>query len=84
MNEPNEAEREKLNRIVKAHVDQLGEHFDSVQIMCSNLEQGGEFTAKYASGSGNWYARVGMTREWLMYHDEQMKQKARKDSESDV
>lgn len=76
MNEPNEDARERLSKIVQDHVSQLREHFDAVQILCSNLEEGGENTSSFAYGSGNWHARQGLAKEWTIYHDAKVLAKA--------
>jgi len=81
MNEPNEETRKRLADLIKVHVAQLCEHFQNVQILCSNAEEGGDGTATFVSGSGNWCARIGHAREWIMYHDEMLKCKARGDAE---
>jgi len=43
---------------------QLGEHFDSVQVLVSTCNGGGG-TCDVFSGNGNWYARVGMAHEFI-------------------
>lgn len=61
---------EDLAKVRKA-LDALGEHFDSVQIFCTRYrggEDGG--TANVAIGTGNWYARYGHVREWMIKEDE--------------
>lgn len=83
MNTPNEEAREKLSGIIRAHLNQLAEHFENVQIMASNLEEGGEFTSTYNLGVGNWHARQHQAREWLIYCDEKVKIKARRDDEEE-
>jgi hypothetical protein len=52
----------------------LGEHFDSVQIVCTRhdpIQQGG--TVITHAGVGNWYARFGSIRSWLVHNDESMR-----------
>ena len=41
----------------------LGEHFDAVQILATAHDDEG--TDYRSQGVGNWYARVGMAREFL-------------------
>jgi hypothetical protein len=77
-----EIEREALYKIVTKHVDHLSEHFDSVQIHCSKLDDGGDQTLTFNSGSGNFHSRRDMAREWVAYTDEINLCKARKDAEA--
>lgn len=53
-------------RIQKA-ADDLGEHFDSVQIFATLH---GEGTQSFNYGLGNWYARYGQVCEWKTRQDE--------------
>lgn len=66
--------------IVKRHVAELGEHFDSVQIFVTRFEAGVEqHTVSVQLGSGNWFARMGHIRDWLVKEDEATRLKVRKD-----
>jgi hypothetical protein len=51
---------EKVNGILR----ELGEHFDSVQILGTYVQDDG-CTARVSMGIGNWYARQGVAREFL-------------------
>lgn len=42
---------------------ELGEHFDSVQILVSKCEEG--YTRCIKRGAGNWYARHAMCQEFI-------------------
>lgn len=53
---------------LESHASQLGEFFSSVQIVCSNLEPDGA-TRRYHRGSGDYYARMGVVRDWLRAAD---------------
>lgn len=68
--------------IIRKAVDQLGEHFDSVQIFCTRHE-GAEGTGRYAIGGGNWFARYGQIVYWLHQQQEDARQEAREDREED-
>lgn len=60
--------------ILKKAVHDLGEHFDSVQIFVTThqpAEVGGTLHA--AAGVGNWYARFGQIREWMIRTEESTK-----------
>lgn len=83
MNEPNDEARDKLTEILKDSAARLSEHFENVQIFASNFEQGGEFTSTYQTGTGNWCARHGQVREWMVIQNERMRCRARKDDNED-
>jgi hypothetical protein len=60
-----EAQRtEALDAMLKRHVNQLAEHFSSIQIIATRLEPDGD-TVKFQRGSGDWYARRGAAEYWL-------------------
>jgi hypothetical protein len=61
-------------RILEAAVRNLGEHFDTVQIHVTSHEGFDTKTLSLSSGCGNWFARVGQCREWLMRQDERTRQ----------
>ncbi len=67
MNEPNNTDRDRILKMVEQHARQLSEHFDSVQIFCTNQESGTGDTTHYAFGQGNWFARYGQVAEWFEY-----------------
>lgn len=49
--------------VVKKALHDLGEHFESVQILATFVEEGQ--TLRSFSGCGNWYARQGMAHEFI-------------------
>ena len=55
---------EEAEEMCERIAEQLGEHFDAVQILVSWNEDGFSLCTK--KGSGNWYARIGMAREFLV------------------
>lgn len=59
---------EEQTKLLQSAVDKLGEHFDAVQILVSYNKEGD--TAGGFRGTGNWYARIGLAREFLL-QDEQ-------------
>ncbi len=61
-------------------VRKLGEHCESVQLFVTYPEGNGE-TAGYSVGDGNFYARLGQTKEWLIRQDEYTRTHARKQQE---
>ena len=50
--------------IVASHVAQLAEHFDTVQVFCTRTAEGVTFHMNH--GSGNWFARYGHVKLWVM------------------
>lgn len=67
-----------LKRIQLA-CEALGEHFDSVMIFATRHEPAEhQGTLTFRWGSGNWYARYGHVREWLIREEEAMKVGVRK------
>ena len=68
--------------IVKKHCDELTEHFDTVQLFCTMHEdEGDKNTLSFKFGKGNWFARYGQIREWVVKQDEGAKIETRKESE---
>lgn len=61
--------------IVEKAINGLAEHFDTVQVFVTRYI-GGESTIDHGStlniskGTGNWHARVGQTKEWILKEDE--------------
>lgn len=54
---------------------ELSEHYNHVQIFVMRDDEDDEAgaTMHYVSGRGNWFARIGLIRTWLMRMDEQEK-----------
>lgn len=71
---------EKDMELIQSHVDQLREHFDSVTIGVTRYESGG-LTTNIVRGSGNFYARVGQMKDWIIVQDEGTKVDTRKANE---
>lgn len=67
--------KDKDEALVDKVVEQLGEHFDTVQIFVTCHESGEEGgTVSCINGSGNYYARVGLVNEWLTKEDEKTRE----------
>lgn len=65
---------EAQQAIVKKALHELGEQFDTVQLFLTShqpAETGG--TVHAAIGIGNWYARIGQVRDWVIAQDEETK-----------
>lgn len=71
-----EADLERIKRSVAT----LGEFFDTVQVFCTkSIGEDAGNTTSFHTGSGNWFARYGQVREWLIKKDEQAREEARGD-----
>lgn len=55
--------------LLKTAAGQLMEHFDTVQIFVTRQNEGAEGTVNANWGAGNWFARYGQVRGWLIYQD---------------
>ena len=53
-----------LNGLVDQALEVLSEHFDSIQVVGTFLDDG-QMTHCLTRGTGNWYSRVGAVREFL-------------------
>ncbi len=74
-------ESEDLKRIYDAAV-KLGEFFDNVSIFVSKHEQGEEGgTIHLNTGVGNFFARYGQVRDWMLREDERSRAKGREDQD---
>ena len=74
--------KEELEKIVKRHVSELGEHFESVRIFVTTPSpDDSQLTRSYDSGCGNWYASYGHIQEWIIRQEEYTRLDARKSRE---
>ena len=68
---------ERLNpdlQMLRKACETLGEHFDTVHIFAGRhdpAEAGGTVTCRW--GSGNWYARYGQIKEWVICQEQQFR-----------
>lgn len=68
--------------LLKKHVEQLGEHFDSVIVFGTRHDpavEGGTVTV--FESSGNWLAARGQVRDWQILQDEKTRERAHTDDE---
>jgi hypothetical protein len=64
---------------LRAHAEQLGEHFDTVQIFVTRHEHGQlEGTVNCAWGTGSYFTRSGQIREWIVKQDERARAEVRR------
>lgn len=64
--------------MLEKHANELAEHFDSVQIFVTRHE-GGEKngTVNASQGAGNWFARYGQVKSWVIKQDECAREEVR-------
>lgn len=55
---------EMLVELMDRCLRDLGEHFDSVQLIGSFVDDEGQ-THRVTRGVGNWYSRIGMAMEFI-------------------
>ena len=67
---------------VQKHLQALSEHFDTVQIFCTRHEAGEhDGTIDVQVGAGNWFARYGHVKHWLVTQEERDRQRVRREDE---
>lgn len=60
-------EMSEADRLIQEAVDKISEHVDSVQIFASKKrEDGFQGTWKVVNGRGNYYARYGQIKQWII------------------
>lgn len=65
-NEDNDHELDDDLKIVQKHINQLAEHFETVQVFVTKRgEKNTDDTTRISYGSGNWFARYGQINLWL-------------------
>lgn len=79
MSEDEQQAQEKTDlAIVKSAIDRLGEHFCTCQIFVTRHQPESDgATMNLAYGSGNWFARYGQVKEWIVRRDEESRQTQR-------
>lgn len=76
------SEESKELEMVRQHVEKLGEFFESVSIFATYHEEGGQRgTIHINMGCGNYFARIGHVKDWIIKEDEATRLGQRKDSE---
>lgn len=66
----------ELNDLLYEEAQKMGEHFDSIQMIATLKDEDGN-TQIHACGAGNFYARAGSAREWLIREEERCRIKVR-------
>lgn len=70
---------DELREFIEKKVAEIHEHCDAVQVLVSWNEEG--VTRDLFSGAGNWYARQGMAREFVIRNKAQEFARQIKDSQ---
>ena len=84
LEEGDDAEAERFQKILRSHVAQLMEHFDSVEVVVTKYDSENERTYKGNRGGGNWYANYGACKEWVQEQEAKLRRHAiREDEESE-
>lgn len=76
------AQRDADVAMIRRHLAELGEHFDTAQIFVTRhmpAEEDGTVTLQM--GTGNYYARVGHIGEWMVAQNEFVRMKTRADAD---
>jgi len=65
----------ELDRL-KSAAESLGEYFDTVHIFTTRHESGEKNGTLHLNlGVGNWFARYGQVREWVLVQEESARNK---------
>jgi hypothetical protein len=81
--------RDDDEKLIDRHITMLMEHFDSVQIFCTQHQPdasepgGGGVTISVSRGLGNWFSRYGQIIDWLAMQDQRSRNKITKDDAED-
>ena len=82
MSDQHSNQRDTDMALVQQHVDQLMDHFDSVQVFVTrHMPAEHDGTVSINLGAGNWFTRRGQTREWVLVEDERARMPAREHNE---
>lgn len=76
-----ESERKRSAELVRETARKLGENFDSVLILATSHDQEGSI--RFEFGVGNYYARIGQVREFIIQMDEEIRQQKRQQMRED-
>lgn len=65
---------------IEQAIEQIGEHFDTVQIFATRHIPDGNSseTRGYTYGSGDWFSRYGQIQQWITAQDEEVRASARR------
>ena len=69
----------ELEDLVDRKIRELIEHCDSVQIFITTRPEGTDLTESIDRGAGNWYARFGQVKEWVVAKEHCIKLREERD-----
>jgi hypothetical protein len=75
------SQRDMDMKRVATHVEELGRLFDTVQVFVSRHDPTANHTVTVQLGEGNWCARRGQVREWMLEQDEISRAEVSKEDE---
>jgi len=79
MSDDDSQQKEDMDLVEKACIG-LGEHFDTVMIFATRLEAGElDGTVNINFGSGNWFARYGQVKAWIVKQEERDRKHVREE-----
>lgn len=61
------------HNVVAKALDNLGEHFDTVQIFCTRNGIEDQSLVNVTAGIGSWYARYGQVKDFILRAEERVK-----------
>lgn len=61
------------HNVVARALDNLGEHFDTVQIFCTRNGIEDQSLVNVTAGIGSWYARYGQIKDFIIRSEERLK-----------
>lgn len=70
-------QREQIDKALQ----NLREYFETVQILCTSLLPDDGKTRFWQRGSGNWFARVGQIKDWIIRQDEESRCEVRREQQ---
>ncbi len=71
-------EHSELVKMIDKHVNELAEHFDGVHIFVNRNEGHADQSRGINRGAGNWFARYGQIREWVVYEEQRIRECAKR------
>lgn len=79
-----EQQADQDTKWIETMAEQIGERFDAVQIIATRHEPATACgTISFEAGTGNFHARLGVVRDWLVRQDEEARVRARARQEDD-
>lgn len=76
-------QRQRDDEILEKFTNQLAEHFENVQIFVSYRDSQLDGTVSASKGAGNWNARYGHVKEWIVTQEQRFREAVRKEFEDE-